>query len=170
LGLNVGWYRDVLRAKLVSLRLPRRLLLDYKAKLSKRREELELALGEFGQQGAHREEPLPVDGHIGGQGQDHRVAGSLSIVSSVTTAGSESCPTRRLLVRLKRMACADKLTALTVNAYARTRFLAMSDLKGAARAVGMQSGADILVQCLINHGVETVFAYPGGPACRSIRR
>jgi acetolactate synthase-1/2/3 large subunit len=25
-----------------------------------------------------------------------------------------------------------------------------------------QSGADILVQCLINHGVEVVFAYPGG--------
>src|SRR5438270_1031990 len=25
-----------------------------------------------------------------------------------------------------------------------------------------QSGADILVQCLLNHGVETVFAYPGG--------
>jgi acetolactate synthase-1/2/3 large subunit len=24
------------------------------------------------------------------------------------------------------------------------------------------SGADILVQCLLNHGVETVFAYPGG--------
>ena len=26
----------------------------------------------------------------------------------------------------------------------------------------MQSGADILVQSLINHGVEVVFAYPGG--------
>jgi acetolactate synthase-1/2/3 large subunit len=25
-----------------------------------------------------------------------------------------------------------------------------------------QSGADILVQCLVNHGVDTVFAYPGG--------
>ena len=25
-----------------------------------------------------------------------------------------------------------------------------------------QCGADILVQCLVNHGVETVFAYPGG--------
>jgi acetolactate synthase-1/2/3 large subunit len=25
-----------------------------------------------------------------------------------------------------------------------------------------QSGADILVQCLLNHGVDTVFAYPGG--------
>src|SRR5712691_10886980 len=25
-----------------------------------------------------------------------------------------------------------------------------------------QSGADILVQCLLNHGVEIVFAYPGG--------
>src|SRR2546428_1431734 len=26
----------------------------------------------------------------------------------------------------------------------------------------LQSGADILVQCLLNHGVDTVFAYPGG--------
>src|SRR4029077_8540245 len=26
----------------------------------------------------------------------------------------------------------------------------------------LQSGADILVQCLLNHKVETVFAYPGG--------
>ena len=26
----------------------------------------------------------------------------------------------------------------------------------------LQSGADILVQCLVNHGVDTVFAYPGG--------
>src|SRR4030088_2421646 len=25
-----------------------------------------------------------------------------------------------------------------------------------------QSGADILVQCLVNHGVDLVFAYPGG--------
>src|SRR5216117_708178 len=25
-----------------------------------------------------------------------------------------------------------------------------------------QAGADILVQCLVNHGVEVVFAYPGG--------
>ena len=25
-----------------------------------------------------------------------------------------------------------------------------------------QSGASILVQCLINHGVDVVFAYPGG--------
>ena len=30
LGLGVAWYRDVLRAKMVSLRLPRRLLLEYK--------------------------------------------------------------------------------------------------------------------------------------------
>jgi acetolactate synthase-1/2/3 large subunit len=28
--------------------------------------------------------------------------------------------------------------------------------------VSPQSGADILVQCLVNHGVEVVFAYPGG--------
>src|SRR5262245_24052409 len=26
----------------------------------------------------------------------------------------------------------------------------------------LQTGADILVQCLINHGVDVVFAYPGG--------
>jgi hypothetical protein len=49
LGLSVGWYRDVLRAKLVSLRLPRRLLLDYKAVLIKRLEDLEHSLGESGQ-------------------------------------------------------------------------------------------------------------------------
>src|SRR3954453_6200737 len=33
----------------------------------------------------------------------------------------------------------------------------MSDPKAA-----MQLGADILMQCLVNHGVDTVFAYPGG--------
>jgi len=33
LELGVDWYRDVLRAKLVSLRLPRRLLVAYKARL-----------------------------------------------------------------------------------------------------------------------------------------
>ncbi len=26
----------------------------------------------------------------------------------------------------------------------------------------LMSGADILVQCLVNHGVDVVFAYPGG--------
>ena len=31
LGLGVAWYRDMVRAKLVSLRLPRRLLVEYKA-------------------------------------------------------------------------------------------------------------------------------------------
>ncbi|MBC7813987.1 MAG: hypothetical protein H7175_22730 [Burkholderiales bacterium] len=30
LGLSVDWYRDVLRAKLVSLRLPKRLLVDFR--------------------------------------------------------------------------------------------------------------------------------------------
>src|SRR5436305_15312158 len=30
------------------------------------------------------------------------------------------------------------------------------------QAAAPQSGADILVQCLVNHGVEVVFAYPGG--------
>ncbi len=38
----------------------------------------------------------------------------------------------------------------------------MADTKGPAKPGLMQSGADILVQCLVNHGVETVFAYPGG--------
>lgn len=46
LGLSVDWHRDVLRAKLVSLRLPCRLLLEYKAKLSQRLEELERGLNE----------------------------------------------------------------------------------------------------------------------------
>jgi hypothetical protein len=41
LALPAEWYRDVLRAKLVSLRLPRRLLVEYKAKLITRLEELE---------------------------------------------------------------------------------------------------------------------------------
>ena len=26
----------------------------------------------------------------------------------------------------------------------------------------MTSGADILVQSLVNHGIDTIFAYPGG--------
>src|SRR4051794_24089876 len=30
------------------------------------------------------------------------------------------------------------------------------------KAATPQTGADILVQCLVNHGVDTVFAYPGG--------
>ncbi|HUY33120.1 MAG TPA: hypothetical protein VMV69_10085 [Pirellulales bacterium] len=41
LGLGVAWYRDVLRAKLVSLRLPLRLLLEYKEKLTAQIEKLE---------------------------------------------------------------------------------------------------------------------------------
>lgn len=32
----------------------------------------------------------------------------------------------------------------------------------AEKSAAPQSGADILVQCLVNHGVDTVFAYPGG--------
>src|SRR5438094_574218 len=32
----------------------------------------------------------------------------------------------------------------------------------AERSTPPQSGADILVQCLVNHGVEVIFAYPGG--------
>jgi hypothetical protein len=46
LGLSADWYRDVLRAKLVSLRLPRRLLLEYKSKLTERHSQLELLLQE----------------------------------------------------------------------------------------------------------------------------
>jgi hypothetical protein len=38
LDLSVEWYRDVLRAKLVSLRLPRRLLVEYRVKLMTRLE------------------------------------------------------------------------------------------------------------------------------------
>jgi hypothetical protein len=44
LGLSVTWYRDVLRAKLVSLRLPRRLLREYKEKLLAREAEFRSAL------------------------------------------------------------------------------------------------------------------------------
>jgi acetolactate synthase-1/2/3 large subunit len=32
----------------------------------------------------------------------------------------------------------------------------------AEKTAQLQSGADILVQCLVNHGVDVVFAYPGG--------
>jgi acetolactate synthase-1/2/3 large subunit len=32
----------------------------------------------------------------------------------------------------------------------------------ANKSASEQSGADILVQCLVNHGVEVIFAYPGG--------
>jgi hypothetical protein len=39
--LSVSWYRDVLRAKLVSRRLPVRLLLEYKAKVLPEIEESE---------------------------------------------------------------------------------------------------------------------------------
>src|SRR5579884_271306 len=31
-----------------------------------------------------------------------------------------------------------------------------------AKTTQPQTGADILVQCLVNHGVDVVFAYPGG--------
>ena len=48
LGLGVDWYRDVLRAKLVSLRLPKRLLLEYKTRFQARLEELETKLREQG--------------------------------------------------------------------------------------------------------------------------
>ncbi|MBI3303141.1 MAG: hypothetical protein HYZ72_13830 [Deltaproteobacteria bacterium] len=41
LGLDVEWYRDVLRAKLVSLRLPKRLLIAYKERVLEQIRELE---------------------------------------------------------------------------------------------------------------------------------
>jgi hypothetical protein len=41
LNLDVEWYRDVLRAKLVSIRLPRRLLVTYKEQILARLQELE---------------------------------------------------------------------------------------------------------------------------------
>lgn len=47
LGLSADWYRDVLRAKLVSLRLPKRLLFEYKSKLIERHAEVELLLQEM---------------------------------------------------------------------------------------------------------------------------
>ena len=40
LGLDVDWYRDMLRAKLVSIKLPKRLLVEYKEKLLDRLREL----------------------------------------------------------------------------------------------------------------------------------
>ena len=43
LGLSVDWYRDILRAKLVSLRLPRRLLLEYKSRVVTGGESTDLA-------------------------------------------------------------------------------------------------------------------------------
>jgi hypothetical protein len=46
LGLSVDWYRDVLRAKLVSLRLPRRLLEEYKTKVMAANDEMERWLQE----------------------------------------------------------------------------------------------------------------------------
>src|SRR5215204_5223808 len=36
------------------------------------------------------------------------------------------------------------------------------DMASATPAPTTLSGADILVRCLLNHGVEVVFAYPGG--------
>jgi hypothetical protein len=44
LGLDIEWYRDVLRAKLVSLRLPRRLLVAYKERVLAQLHEIESEL------------------------------------------------------------------------------------------------------------------------------
>ena len=49
LGLNAAWYRDILRAKLVSLRLPERLLIAYRDQLLARIQAWE---SEIGQQSA----------------------------------------------------------------------------------------------------------------------
>lgn len=45
LGLGVDWYRDIVRAKLVSLQVPRRLLVAYKERVQARPRELEAQLG-----------------------------------------------------------------------------------------------------------------------------
>jgi hypothetical protein len=47
LDLGVEWYRDLLRAKLVSLRIPKRLLLAYKAKAQQRDAALEEAIRQY---------------------------------------------------------------------------------------------------------------------------
>ena len=44
LDLSVEWYRDVLRAKLVSMRLPKRLLIEYKKKILDRNKALDSIL------------------------------------------------------------------------------------------------------------------------------
>ena len=41
LGLDIGWYRDILRAKLVSLRIPKRLLMTYREKVFEKIRRLE---------------------------------------------------------------------------------------------------------------------------------
>ena len=38
----------------------------------------------------------------------------------------------------------------------------MASTSESSTATQLVSGADILVQCLVNHGVEVIFAYPGG--------
>jgi hypothetical protein len=47
LGLDVDWYRDVLRAKLVSMRFPKRLLIAYRDKVLERIRQLEDKLTEL---------------------------------------------------------------------------------------------------------------------------
>ena len=44
LDLDIAWYRDLLRAKLVSIRLPRRLLVAYKEQVLVRLKEIEAQL------------------------------------------------------------------------------------------------------------------------------
>ena len=46
LGLDAAWYRDILRAKLVSLRLPKRLLIEYKERVLARIQFWERELGQ----------------------------------------------------------------------------------------------------------------------------
>jgi len=46
LGLDAAWYRDILRAKLVSLRLPKRLLIAYKDQVLTRVQAWERELGQ----------------------------------------------------------------------------------------------------------------------------
>ena len=43
LDLDVSWYRDILRSKLVSLRIPKRLLLAYRDRILEANEQVERA-------------------------------------------------------------------------------------------------------------------------------
>src|SRR5260370_42140856 len=53
-------------------------------------------------------------------------------------------------------------SAAIINATSKFVFSLIGSSAAMAEPNVPQLGADILVQCLINHGVEVVFAYPGG--------
>jgi hypothetical protein len=56
LGLDIAWYRDVLRAKLVSLRLPKRLVVAYRDQLVARIQQLEQIIEQTALQRPHQNE------------------------------------------------------------------------------------------------------------------